>query len=64
MVALDPKLDGRFDRVEVYSDDEHVQAPRALQVKLDANSRTRAYWAFWRDQHDQKRGRRLGPARP
>lgn len=33
-----------------------------LQVKLDANSRTRAYWAFWRDQNDQKRGRRLGPA--
>ncbi len=33
-----------------------------LQVKLDANGRTRAYWAFWRDQNDQKRGRRLGPA--
>ncbi len=33
-----------------------------LQVKLDANGRTRAFWAFWRDQNDQKRGRRLGPA--
>ena len=33
-----------------------------LQVKLDANGRTRAFWAFWRDQDEQKRGRRLGPA--
>jgi integrase len=33
-----------------------------LQVKLDANGRTRAFWAFWRDQDDIKRGRRLGPA--
>ncbi len=33
-----------------------------IQVKLDANGRTRAFWAFWRDQNDQKRGRRLGPA--
>jgi hypothetical protein len=33
-----------------------------LQVKLDANGRTRAFWAFWRDQNAQKRGRRLGPA--
>jgi site-specific recombinase XerD len=33
-----------------------------LQVKLDANGRTRAFWAFWRDEDDQKRGRRLGPA--
>ena len=32
-----------------------------LQVKLDANGRTRAFWAFWRDQNDQKRGRRLAP---
>jgi hypothetical protein len=30
-----------------------------LQVKLDANGRTRAFWAFWREQNDQKRGRRL-----
>lgn len=36
--------------------------PGHLQVKLDANGRTRAYWAFWHDQNDQKRGRRLGPA--
>jgi site-specific recombinase XerD len=33
-----------------------------LQVKLDTNGRSRAFWAFWRDQSDQKRGRRLGPA--
>src|ERR1700677_3409743 len=33
-----------------------------LQVKLDANGRTRAYWAFWRDENDKKHGRRLGPA--
>jgi integrase len=33
-----------------------------LQVKLDANGRTRAFWAFWRDQNDKKRGCRLGPA--
>jgi hypothetical protein len=33
-----------------------------IQVKLDANGRKRAFWAFWRDQNDQKRGRRLGPA--
>ncbi len=26
-----------------------------IQVKLDANGRTRAFWAFWRDQNDQKR---------
>jgi hypothetical protein len=25
-----------------------------IQVKMDANGRTRAFWAFWRDQHDQK----------
>ncbi len=33
-----------------------------LQVKLDANGRTRAFWAFWHDQGKHKRGRRLGPA--
>jgi integrase len=33
-----------------------------LQVKLDAKGRNRAFWAFWRDQNDRKRGRRLGPA--
>jgi integrase len=33
-----------------------------IQVKMDANGRTRAFWAFWRDHNDQKRGRRLGPA--
>jgi integrase len=33
-----------------------------LQVKLDANGRTRAFWAFWREQDDSKRGRRLGLA--
>src|ERR1700677_42736 len=33
-----------------------------LQVKLEANGRTRAYWAFWRDENDKKHGRRLGPA--
>lgn len=40
-----------------------TSTPRGhLQVKLDANGRTRAFWAFWHDENDQKRGRRLGPA--
>ncbi len=33
-----------------------------LQVKLDWNRRTRSYWAYWRDQDGERRGRRLGPA--
>ncbi len=33
-----------------------------LQVKLDWNGRTRSFYAFWRDQNDQKGGCRLGPA--
>jgi integrase len=33
-----------------------------LQVKLDWNGRTRSFWAFWRDQNDEKGGCRLGPA--
>ena len=33
-----------------------------LQVKLDANGRTRAFWAFWREEDNNKRGRRLGLA--
>ena len=30
-----------------------------LQVNLDANGRTRAFWAFWREEDNSKRGRRL-----
>ena len=33
-----------------------------LQVKLDWNGRTRSFYAFWRDQNDEKGGCRLGPA--
>jgi integrase len=33
-----------------------------LQVKLDWNRRTRSFYAFWRDQHGERGGCRLGPA--
>jgi integrase len=33
-----------------------------LQVKLDRNGHTRSFWAFWRDQNDDRGGCRLGPA--
>jgi integrase len=33
-----------------------------LQVKLDWNGRTRSFYAYWRDQNDEKGGCRLGPA--
>ena len=33
-----------------------------LQIKLDWNGRTRSFYAFWRDQNDQKGGCRLGLA--
>jgi hypothetical protein len=33
-----------------------------LQVKLDWNGRTRSFYAFWRDQNDDKGGCRVGPA--
>jgi hypothetical protein len=33
-----------------------------LQVKTDKNGCGRSFWAFWRDRHDRKGGRRLGPA--
>jgi len=33
-----------------------------VQVKLDWNRRTRSFYAFWRDQHGERGGCRLGPA--
>jgi integrase len=33
-----------------------------VQVKLDWNRRTRSFYAFWRDQHGERGGCRIGPA--
>jgi hypothetical protein len=33
-----------------------------LQVKFDTKGGLRSYWAFWRDEHGARSGRRLGPA--
>src|ERR1019366_8341259 len=57
------QLIGRFEFVEVLSIMSDTARPTGhLQVKLDWNGRTRSFYAFWRDQNDQKGGCRLGPA--
>jgi integrase len=33
-----------------------------LQVRTDAATHTRSYWAYWRDHQNKRCGRRLGPA--
>jgi site-specific recombinase XerD len=33
-----------------------------LQVKIDWNGRSRSFYAYWRDQHGERGGCRLGPA--
>ena len=56
------ELVGRFEFKEVIDSMSGTPRPTGhLQVKSDGNG-ARSYWAFWRDEHGARGGKRLGPA--
>jgi hypothetical protein len=56
------ELIGRFEFKEVIASMSGTHRPTGhLQVKSDSNG-ARSYFAFWRDEHGARGGKRLGPA--
>jgi integrase len=57
------KLNVRFELQEVNSPMSTSRQPSGhLQLKTDKGTRTRSYYAYWREADGERHGRRLGPA--